>query len=157
MPYETEYGYCAEEEVCLDGVARDEGKHYAICVNLAGLVLRNGSALGGEQRREGQVTKTIQSAIEVGGGRHFAAQIVTMEDESFTAVVARSLSINALIADNPQQGDLWPTPKAVAQRCSNCTQTGLASVPPTATILSAKVDLQDYVESARLYVVAVEV
>ena len=157
MPYETQYGSCAEEEVCLDGVARDGGKHYAICVNLAGFVLRNGSALGGEQSREGQVTKTIQSAIELDNRRHFAAQIVMMEDEGFTAVVAQSLSLNALIAGNAQQGEPWQTPKAVAQRCSNCTQVGLASIPPTAASLSANIRLQDHTESVRLYVVAVEV
>ena len=157
MPYETEYGYCTEEEVCLDGVARDGGRHYAICVNLAGVVLRNGSALDGQQRGEAQVTKTIQSAIKVGKGRYFAAQIVIMEDEGFLAVVAQSLSINALIAGNAAPGDLWQTPKIMTRRCSNCTQIGLASVPPTATRISANVDLQDEIESARLYVVAVEV
>ncbi|KAL8795433.1 MAG: hypothetical protein Q9195_002022 [Heterodermia aff. obscurata] len=159
VPYETEYGYCAEEEICLDGVARDGGKHYAICVNLAGLIPRNDSAIRGEQGEgEGEATKTIQSAIEVGNGRYFAAQIFMMEDDgSFTAVVAQSLSLNALIAGNAPQGGLWQRPKAVSQRCSNCTQVGLASVPPTAARLSANVRLQDHVESARLYVVAVEV
>ena len=155
MPYETEYGSCKEEEVCLDGVATDEGRHYAICVNLAGLVLRNGSALGGEQKREG-VTKTVQSAIQVDRERHVAAQVVMMEDEGFTAVVAQSLSINALIAGNAQQGDLWQSPQSVAQRCSNCTQIGLASIPPATARLNTNVHLQGHIERARLYVVAVE-
>ena len=157
MPYETEYGYCAEEEVCLDGVARDGGRHYAICVNLAGLIPRNSSAMGGERRREGEVAKTIRSAIEVGNGGHFATQIVMMQDDGFTPVVAQSLSINAMIAGDAQQGGLWQTPRTVSQRCSNCTQVGLASVPPTAARLSANVDLQDHIKSARLYVMAVEV
>ena len=157
MPYETEYGYCGEEEVCLDGVARDGGRHYAICVNLAGLIPRNSSAMGEYQSGEGEVTTTFQSAIEVGNGAHFAAQIVMMKDDGLTAVVAQSLSINALIVGNAQQGGLWQTPKAVSQRCSNCTQVGLASVPPTAARLSANIRLQDHIQSARLYVVAVEV
>ena len=157
MPYETEYGYCAEEEVCLDGVARDGGRHYAICVNLAGSIPRNISAMGGDQNGEGEVTTTVQSAIEVGKGADFAAQIVMLEDDGFTAVVAQNLSINALIVGNIQQGGLWQTPRAVSQRCSNCTQVGLASVPPTAVRLSANVHLQDHIESVRLYVVALEV
>ena len=158
MPYETQYGYCAEEEICLDGVARDERKHYAICVNLAGLTPKNVSALGQEQSGEGEVTNTIQSAIKVDRGRYIAAQIVVMEDKGSTAIMAQSLSLNALIAGNAQQhGDLWQIPKAVGQRCSNCTQVGLASVPPTAARLSADVRLQDHTKSVRLYVVVVEV
>ena len=154
MPYVTEYGYCAEEEVCLDGVARVGGKHYAICVNLAGLVPRDGSATDGEQIGKGEVTKTM---IEVGKGGHFATQIVIMEDDGFTPVVAQNLSISALIAGDAQEGALWQTPKTVSRRCINCTQVGLASIPPTAARLSANIHIQDHIESARLYVLAVEV
>lgn len=158
MPYETQYGYCAEEETCLDGVARDEGKHYAICVNLTGLTPKNVSTLGQEQSEEGEVTNTIQSAIKVDRGRYIAAQIVMMEDKGSTTIMAQSLSLNALIAGNAQQhGDLWQIPNAVSQRCSNCTQVGLASVSPTAARLSANVRLQDHTKSVRLYVVVVEV
>lgn len=111
---------------------------------------------GGAGDRE--VTRTIQSAVEVRRGRGFAVKIALRGDEGPEEVSAQSLSLKALVGgNNGLQGGLWQMPKAISQRCGNCTQIGLASVPAQTAELSVEVRLSGDLGNVKIYVVAVEV
>lgn len=169
VPYEVQYGSCREEELCLDGVATQGGRHYAVCVNLQGKgagVTGSGGGLGvdglrgeevGAGASEREVARTIQSVVEVRRGRGFAVKIALRGDDGAKEVRAQSLSVKALLEGDGLQGGLWQTSKAISQRCGNCTQIGLASVPAQTARLSAEVHLDGDLGSVKMYVVAVEV
>ncbi|KAG7009373.1 hypothetical protein G7Y79_00002g004880 [Physcia stellaris] len=109
---------------------------------------------GGSER---EVTRTIQSAVEVPRGRGYAVKIALRGDDGAKEVRAQSLSFKALVEGDRLQGGLWQAPKAISQRCGNCTQIGLASVPAQTGRLSAEVHLDRDLGSVKMYVVAVEV
>ena len=156
MPYYSEFGACAEGETCVNGVAIDDQKHYAICVNIEDYTSFGGVGADGEKKEEGaaEVTKIIQSRLAVERGRDSALKVILIGDDS-KAVIAQNLSASALISSNVHPGILSQFPRAVSKKCSNCTEIGLTSVPTGTVRLSADMRLTENTSSVQIYVLLV--
>ena len=148
----------------MDGVARNDGRHYAICVDLGGSVpLGEGGVDGGgadyaDEKGEGEVKRTFQSTVEVTRGKEFGVKVVLMEDDGSTAVIAESLGLKALVGREELQGSRFQKPRAVEQKCSDCAEVGLKNVPANTARLGADVMLGEgtKTEKVMMFVVAVE-
>ena len=115
------------------------------------------AASGGVGEGEGEVTRTIQSVVEVRRGKGFAVKLALRGDDGAKEVRTQGLSVKAVVQGDRLLGGLWQASKAISQRCGNCTQIGLASVPALTARLSAEVRLGADLGSVKMYVVAVEV
>lgn len=155
----------------MDATARQDKRHYAICVDLGGSVplereqeagggkgAGNGNGGGGrdgELKRE-LVEETIFATMEVGLGKDFGVKVLLMEDDGTTPVFAESLDMKALVREDTQRGSLTQKPRALSEHCDDCAEVGLPMVRADTAILSAKVSLREDVKNVRMYVVSVE-
>ena len=143
----------------MNGVAKKDGRHYAICINVEPSVAARSAELSVDTRhddsRQETTTRAIQSGLEVERGKDIAIKVVLTEDDGSTAVAAQILSVKALVPVDMSQRRLQAL-KAVSQQCSNCTEIETGRVPAQTSELVANLRLRDDTTSVRMYVVSVE-
>lgn len=148
----------------MDGLARNEGRHYAVCVDLGGSMPLGGGDTGpggeaeAEADRDGkrEVITTYQSTMEVGRGKELGVKVFLMEDDGATAVLAESLSLKAWVGRDGQQGSVLQKPRSLSQRCRDCAEVGLKNVPANTPSLRVDGRLGKDTKDLKMYVVAVE-